>query len=793
MKKRIISLIIAVILCVAMIVPASVNADVDENLPYFEKLVAVDGDTVTLTVTLRGPDKSCAGGQVNIEYPAAKLTYQCPGVNPDNTEMWDEELPWLGIGNGNINGHTDPGLFIVNFFSARGVKTNQVLCEVQFKITEGQTINAADFVISEDTISDAVGELVVNPAPITFTCTHKAYAADPESSVAPTCSTAGKTVEKCTSCGDAKETEVPATGIHDFKLDETKSIPATETTDGVSFYACANCDETKTEKVDKTGVVDANPYHEKVFRTVGNKVTLTITLRGPKAALGGQFAIGYNTEKLEYVTPGVDEEGIEIYDNPDWLVGKSGNVNGLTEPGTVYANYYSPRANNPGSVVVVIEFNVKSGAKIEESDFTVIEDLAFDENGDENQKASAPIFIFCEHTNYTEKTDEYAAPTCTEAGAKVYYCDVCGDKKVEEVPALGHDYSTVTVDPTCDKVGTATTTCSRCDYENVVETPALGHDLSSTTVDATCTADGATTTTCSRCDYEKVEVIPALGHDEKTTTVDATCEAEGSVTTTCSRCDYEKVEVIPALGHKFSDPVVTKEPTCTETGVETGTCSVCGKTTEQDIPALGHDLTTETVDATCADDGSKTTTCSRCDYEDVEVIPATGNHDYVLNENESTAAECEKAGENVYYCSVCRDKKTEAVDALEHIVYDEDIDEELSVEPTCTEDGKLVGVCSVCNDEVEAVVPALGHDYDEGTVTKEPTETEEGEKTYKCSRCDEVKVEKIAKLDPKPVEDNKAPAGDSTGDTAQVLLVSIIAVLSLAVLATIVFKNKATN
>ena len=39
--------------------------------------------------------------------------------------------------------------------------------------------------------------------------------------------------------------------------------------------------------------------------------------------------------------------------------------------------------------------------------------------------------------------------------------------------------------------------------------------------------------------------------------------------------------------------------------------------------------------------------------------------------------------------------------------------------------------------------PALGHDWDEGTVTKEPTKKETGEKVLTCQNCGETETEVI--------------------------------------------------
>ena len=62
---------------------------------------------------------------------------------------------------------------------------------------------------------------------------------------------------------------------------------------------------------------------------------------------------------------------------------------------------------------------------------------------------------------------------------------------------------------------------------------------------------------------------------------------------------------------------------------------------------------------------------------------------------------------------------------------------------TCTQDGYVKYVCACGSSYNEAVYPALGHDWDSGTVTKEPTATETGIRTYTCTRCHETKTESI--------------------------------------------------
>lgn len=67
--------------------------------------------------------------------------------------------------------------------------------------------------------------------------------------------------------------------------------------------------------------------------------------------------------------------------------------------------------------------------------------------------------------------------------------------------------------------------------------------------------------------------------------------------------------------------------------------------------------------------------------------------------------------------------------------------------PTCTEKGTKAYRCEICGATTEEEeVPAYGHNWDDGVVTKQATETEEGEIKYTCWRCDGTKTEVIPKL-----------------------------------------------
>ena len=185
------------------------------------------------------------------------------------------------------------------------------------------------------------------------------------------------------------------------------------------------------------------------------------------------------------------------------------------------------------------------------------------------------------HEHTLTKVDAKPA-TCTASGNKEYYkCDSCGllfedaEGKTETtmdkvtIPATGHhkwDEGKVTKEPTVDAQGEKTYTCTVCGETKIETIPALDHKHTLTKVDAkpaTCTASG-------NKEYYKCDSCGLLFED-----------AEGKTET-----NMDKV-TIPA-GHKWGEWKVTKEPTCTEKGVKTHICTVCQATETVEIATVPH-------------------------------------------------------------------------------------------------------------------------------------------------------------------------------------------------------------
>ena len=194
--------------------------------------------------------------------------------------------------------------------------------------------------------------------------------------------------------------------------------------------------------------------------------------------------------------------------------------------------------------------------------------------------------------------------------------------------------------------------------------------------------------------------IPAAGHAYKyKVTKEATCKEEGVEALVCTRegCTehVEGSEIsIPRTKHNpFGEPAKVIEPTCTEAGLEYQRCS-CGEVIPvKRIPAKGHvwDSGKVTIAPTCTKEGVRRLSCTECGATRKETVHALG-HKWgawkELNANQHQRACIHESGH----------------------------------------------------------VQKANHTWDKGIVTKEPTTSAAGVRTYTCTACKATKTEEIAKL-----------------------------------------------
>ena len=285
---------------------------------------------------------------------------------------------------------------------------------------------------------------------------------------------------------------------------------------------------------------------------------------------------------------------------------------------------------------------------------------------------------------------------CYTEGLQVRECTVCGKGYWETIPMTQHHW----VDGKCTICGDE---CTHTYGEKTIITPA------------TCTTYGSYTKTCTTCGYVLKGQIPKTQHNyEWKVTTPATCNSTGVETKTCTNCGKTNGQrQIPATGEHNWETVETIPATCTSKEKQKQECTVC-HTTRTTINENSH-----YADHTWTE-GDGTVTCTKCGWEHT--------HRWVEDTSKTVPATCTSEGSKTYYCIAdykdydqevhkCHSTKTETLAKTAH--------------------HWVNGVCTECGATHE-------HDWQEQTsLTKSPTCTEKGSKTYKCSKCGETKVEEI--------------------------------------------------
>ena len=378
------------------------------------------------------------------------------------------------------------------------------------------------------------------------------------------------------------------------------------------------------------------------------------------------------------------------------------------------------------------------------------------------------------------------AATCTENGYKGReYCSVCNTTIKERtiIPATGHQWGEwhTALAKTCTTDGKEVRECSKCSKTEERTIPATGHTLKKEEgVAATCTKDGHEgNTVCEVCrkTLKDGKVIPKLGHDwsnengkctrcgeshkhsfgEGTTIKELTCTQDEEIDYTCSECGYVKKEITKATGHQWGEWQTTLAQTCTTDGKEERTCAKCSEKEERTLKATGHEWGEwqTTLAQTCTTDGKEERICSKCSKKEERTLKATGHKSETVGAKAPTCKEDGYTGDEV--CKVCHEtlnKGTTIPKTDSH-----EWGKWTTVrESTCTEKGEQSRKCAVCGEEEIESLPLAKHTWDNGKVTKAPSYTKVGVKTWTCKKCGKTKTTTLAKL-PMPKAGTKVIVG----------------------------------
>ena len=378
---------------------------------------------------------------------------------------------------------------------------------------------------------------------------------------------------------------------------------------------------------------------------------------------------------------------------------------------------------------------------------------------------------------HSEGEGEITTPvTCLEGGVKTYECTVCHGTRTEKIEAPGHSLTLVPAkDAACNAPGNvAHQYCSLCkkgyDPETATATTPYEDAIDYVVTVAHTPGVAPTCTTAQVCTVCGTELTPALGHTFRIEYISenhvdcSTTKGDYTIKKTCTvtGCGVVEIEYVynSFLPHDYV--VTTVPPTCTEPGYDLHDCSRCTeKFTDNEVPALGHNDEgqdwVKLSDPTCTVPGEKVKYCTVCrKVSRTQEISATGHADESVCEWRVTDSTCTEAGKKELICPDCNGVvRTETIALKAH-----SFRWTVTIEPGCETVGRETNKCTVCGatqgnrelpklghtpdhdatceaDSVctrchKVVREKLGHDWNNGSVVKEPTETEEGLREFIC-------------------------------------------------------------
>lgn len=345
-----------------------------------------------------------------------------------------------------------------------------------------------------------------------------------------------------------------------------------------------------------------------------------------------------------------------------------------------------------------------------------------------------------------ENTDEMPAVTVSDVK-----CSLCESEPAAEDVSVVVTKGTET-SATCEKNGTISYTAKASVKDSEGKTlgtltdkkaykteDALGHnyeatftwadDYSSATAVLTCQNDENHTTKALKCKVSSAVTKEATCTEAGTSEYTATCTYDGE-----TYSDKETAS-IDAKGHSYGEPEFTFAENH-ESATALFTCDVCKETEE--VKCEGDSITSKTTAATCTKDG-KTVYTAKCKLNgktytgtDTVTIKAKGHNygDPVFQWTEDN---------NAVAVFICQNNKTHAVQ--ENCT----VTSKITKEPTCTEEGVKTYTAAVnfegkdYEGKKDAVVNALGHSYGDPKFTWN-SDHKSAKADFACSRGDDTQT-----------------------------------------------------
>ena len=318
------------------------------------------------------------------------------------------------------------------------------------------------------------------------------------------------------------------------------------------------------------------------------------------------------------------------------------------------------------------------------------------------------------------------------------------------------------------------------------KTPVHEHAYGGWTIETapTASAEGTATRKCA-CGEKETATLASLSDTSVWTVsnnVPATHTQDG-----CTVYTSQYGTVVVTLGkltdHKYGAWEITVKPDLTTAGKAKRTCE-CGDIDEVDVPALENASVWTAATVVRASHDEEGLVRYTSVYGTVEKTVAKGEHSW-SSWKIVTAPTATVKGEAARFCTTngCKSTETAELPVLtdttvwtasvaaatcttpEITTYTSDYGtvtvetaaanghnfqvSAIVTEPTCTEKGSATIKCTVCDCEETKEIAALGHDFEHGTwvINTIITGEEDTKHIRKCSRCDEVSTSLMYRKD----------------------------------------------
>ena len=307
----------------------------------------------------------------------------------------------------------------------------------------------------------------------------------PDKSIAATCTNDGVDVYQCSYCGTFYEQTVPASGQHEYDMENPYLVvEANCIAGGYTQYRCTKCgdiwtdptsytDKTKHDyevtQVAATCTTDGYDVHECSF--CGDRY---LEYNVGRPALGHDYEANNDTaDKLYGAVVDLDTHQVltDVASGNTLTIGKHQYANVAAAKADGWTTVTAPtcetagefqrvctRCTQPETVNVAATGHYTSDGKVCVIDNNLVD---FDGNriyafecGNANCNIDVVIdnvgntahYIKAVAHTYELKASESYAATCQATGMNVYYCKVCNDKKEDVLPKDDHNFNTIRLD-----------------------------------------------------------------------------------------------------------------------------------------------------------------------------------------------------------------------------------------------------------------------------------------------------------------------------------------------------------